>query len=205
MPENESTTESCSNAEHELKLFYDKQGHYYAACVNAFYNTSFEHDKSILTLSTAGIGFITGLISAKGVANTYALVISVLAIIFFTCSLIFVLAIFKGNRKYITEIIQDKNPSPSLGILDNLALGCFGLGIIFTVVMGIAFSIDAYQEGNRMSERKNVLANDSALGAQALKPSNTVEKSVTGAVALKPALPTPAPSIPATQNSESKK
>jgi hypothetical protein len=205
MSEGESGTESCSNAEHELKLFYDKQGHYYAACVNAFYNTSFEHDRSILTLSTAGIAFITGLISTKGVANTYALVISLLAIIFFTCSLIFVLAIFKVNRNYITEIIQDKNPSPSLGILDNLALGCFGLGIIFTVIMGIAFSIDAYQEGNKMSERKNVFANDSAIGAHALKPSNIVEKSVTGAVALKPQAPASAPIIPASQNSESKK
>lgn len=196
-------TENCSHPaeenpqeEHELRHHYDKMTQFYSACVTAWYSTSFELDKSILTLSAAGIGLLIGLVSSKGVSSIESLLMYLLALLFFTVSLLVVLLILKLNRNHISDIIQEKaNESKNLANFDTIAVGSFALGVLFSVLLGIVFCVNSYEERqNEMTNKtQRFPVGDSINGMGNLNVSNRNERSVSGAGALKPQQPPQTP------------
>lgn len=188
----------------QRKIFDDKGVQFYSACINAYYSTSFEHDRSILTLSAAGIGLIIGLVVSEKAPNGPVLNLAIIAMLCFTLSLAFILAIFKCNRKHILDIVHgDSTESSLLNRLDNFALVSFALGIIFSVIVGISVSTGYFSGSSKMSDKLGkTIAQDSISGISNARPVGIVEKSVSGVAALKPQ---PQQSIPAqsTQNSTS--
>ena len=49
--------------------FQKKQIEYYASCVNAWFNTKLERDRSLLTLSAGGIGLLITLLTTVGLSS----------------------------------------------------------------------------------------------------------------------------------------
>ena len=80
-----------------------KKIEFYAASVSAWYVSSLEHDKSLLTLSAGGIGLLITLLTTVGLGTAEALVLYVGAISSFVVALISVLRVFRGNQKYIED------------------------------------------------------------------------------------------------------
>ncbi len=170
-----------------------KQVEYYAASLNAWFNTSLEHDKSLFTLSASGIGLLITLLTTVGLTSAEALVLYISAILSFVISLLAVLAVFKQNRTYIEEIIsgKDKITNPLLTKLDSTALIAFGVGVLFTAIIGISAAINSYstKEKNMSNENTNktqkVQSNESFNGAAKLQSSEAT-RSFDGADKLKP-------------------
>ena len=135
---------------------------HYAMSVNAWYNTALEHDKSILTLSAGGIGLLLTLLTTGGVASAESLLLYVLAILSFLASLTTVLTIFRNNKSYIERILHDVNYKiePALGKLDSLALYTFGIGVLFTSMIGVSTAINSHTQNqkakNMASENKSL-------------------------------------------------
>ena len=133
-----------------------KDVEFYSAGVTAWFNTALEHDKRILALSAAGIGLLVTLLTTVGISNVALVVLYVFAIIFFLISLVCVLAIFRRNRIHIEQVFRgNSSPDSVLALLDQLAVGCFGVAAILTAVIGISTAIASYSaKENGMAKSK---------------------------------------------------
>ena len=135
-----------------------KRVEYYAASYNAWFNTSLEHDKSLLALSAGGIGLLLTLLTTVGLSSAEALVLYIGAITCFVVALIVILFVFRRNRTHIEDILSGKSTSndPLLTILDATALWAFGVGVVFTAFIGFAAAINSYSSKEKTMENKIV-------------------------------------------------
>lgn len=165
-----------------------KDVEFFSASVHAWYNSSLERDKSLLTLSAGGIGLLITLLTTIGVSSAESLILYLLSIICFIICLFSILFIFNRNRAYIEKILKSKETKssvdPLLPILDKIALGSFGLGIMLAAIlgMGVAFHSFIVSEG-KMSKDQD--GNHGPIiksfnGAENLKPTQESTPSVNG-------------------------
>lgn len=162
------------------EIAHQKEVEYYASSVNAWFNTSLEHDKSILTLAAGGIGLLITLLTTVGLSSAEALVLYVGAITSFLVALVSVLVVFRRNRTYIEQVLAGKAGANDsmLAKADSIALWAFGIGVVFTAVIGIATAIHSY------TSKEKSMANDPT------KPTQTVplRESFNGATNLQPSI-----------------
>lgn len=162
------------------EIAHQKEVEYYASSVNAWFNTSLEHDKSILTLAAGGIGLLITLLTTVGLSSAEALVLYVGAITSFLVALVSVLVVFRRNRTYIEQVLAGKAGAndPMLARADSIALWAFGVGVVFTAVIGIATAIHSY------TSKEKSMANETT------KPTQTVplRESFNGATNLQPSM-----------------
>ncbi|WP_429070343.1 hypothetical protein [Aeromonas dhakensis] len=122
----------------------------------SFYNTAMEKDKSILTLSVAGIGFLVTLLNLSKTIGYVNYTIFILAALCFLISIYCILSIFDKNADYMLDIAQDRDVTLKeykLKKLDKRAIRTFYLAIILSISLGISTSIPLLSnEGNDMSE-----------------------------------------------------
>jgi hypothetical protein len=114
-----------------------KQVEYYSAIVQAWLGTRMERDRTIVTLSAGGIGLLVTLLTAVGVSTPWAIVPFIGAFLGFSTALGVAIAIFKLNADYLEAEITKKTERPPLGKLDWVMMISFGLGVIFSIVIGI--------------------------------------------------------------------
>jgi hypothetical protein len=183
----------------EEEIIREKEQAFYAASVEAWYLTRLEHDKSLLILSSGGIGLLITLITTKGVDSIVLLALNVAALIFFVVCIISILFIFSGNSTYIVNIIKEnKKHDPRLRVLDNVAKYSFIIAIILSLLIGISTAANSlkHEEVFMSKETKNDNASKLFKGsfndADKLKPatSELLKKSFDGAGDLRPAPPT---------------
>lgn len=177
------TDEQATQEETPRKLNFYKEIEFYSAGVAAWYSSSLEHDKSLLTLSSGGIALLITFVS--GLNSYWLITLYVLAILSFIACLVSVLLIFKGNKDHIAKLINgDDFRNPYLDRLDGIAMWGFGLGVIFAAIIGISNAFQQYSKEKVMSDEKpkvtRGIAMDSFSGAQLL------QKSFTNAHQLKP-------------------
>lgn len=171
-----------------------KKIEFYAASVSAWYESSLEHDKSLLTLSAGGIGLLITLLTTVGLGTAEALVLYVGAISSFVVSLVSVLRVFRGNQKHIEDVLSGKNPStdPALSRLDVTAIWSFGLGVVFTAVIGISAAIHSLTTKEKIMTNETqkttttVPLRESFNGAANLQSGSDLGKSFNGAGNLQP-------------------
>lgn len=162
---------------------------FYAAAVAGWLNTRLERDKSLLALSAGGIGLLITLLTTVGVSSAEGLVLHLMAMFSFLACLVVVLIIFEKNSSHIEDALKLGAPplDPLLTKLDNIAVAAFGLGIIFSSVIGISAAINSYSTNKEKimaneSKQKNLTTNstytaDSVNGISNLKPSQESNKS----------------------------
>lgn len=180
-----------------------KRVEYYAASVNAWFNTSLEHDKSLLTLSAGGIGLLLALLTTVGLSSAEALILYIGAIVSFVVALVAILVIFRRNRTHIEDILSGKSISndPLLTKLDATALWAFGIGVLFTAIIGIAAAVHSYSTKEKTMANETTKSTgtvsvcDSFNGASNLQPSTDITKSFNGASNIQPS---PAPALSTT-------
>lgn len=171
---------------------------YYGAAVTAWFTTSLEYDKNLLTLSAAGIGLHLTLLTTVGLKSAEGLVLYIGAILCFTAALLTVLRVFRLNQKHIEEIVSSKvsGTDPALGRLDLFGIVNFGIGVVLTAIVGISTAVSSYSDKDKpMTEKqqstRGVPTFDSVNGAARLQPTTPLEKSFNGAASLQPAASQP--------------
>jgi len=179
---------------------------FYGASVAAWFNTALEHDKSILTLSAAGIGLLVTLLTTTGISGAALLSLYIASVVSFLLSICGVLLIFKRNKYHIEQIISGKSKDADavLSKLDTLVILAFAFGVVFSALIGISAGISSYvQRVQAMKESKVVpgqqVANDSFNSMAKLQPRGDLGKSFNHAGKLQPQAPAPAPA-PAQQD-----
>lgn len=171
-----------------LDAQYDLQ--LYAASCNAWFATRLERDKSLLTLSSAGIGILITLASTVGPKSAEMLILFILSLTSFIACVSLTLLIFKRNSTYITKklIEQEKSKDSLLENLDRAAVITFSAGLALACVIGFSTAINSFIErSDEMSQNqkfKDRTGIESFEGADALrkkKTNDSTEKKVNNA------------------------
>lgn len=142
-----------------------KEVEFYAAGAAAWYNTSLEHDKSLLTLSMASVGLLITPLTMDGIDSIWRLVLHLLTMLSFITCLSSILLIFKKNEDRIIAILNKDTPSPDplLTKLDKIAIYAFAAGIIFSAAIGVLATFHAYSTNKEkiMTNENNTKAGES--------------------------------------------
>ncbi|MDG3424718.1 hypothetical protein P5E72_24885, partial [Vibrio parahaemolyticus] len=80
----------------------------------SFYNTKLEKDKSILTLSVAGLGFLITFTNVAEKLGAFAYVAFLLAALAYLFCVFNVITIFEKNALYIIEVTTDPDKASEL-------------------------------------------------------------------------------------------
>ncbi|MGR3136637.1 hypothetical protein [Vibrio vulnificus] len=207
--------EGLSEKEVEQLSSIEFQSQSYAS----FYNTTLEKDKSILTLSVAGIGFLLTLLQFTKSLSYIELAFFLIAAASYLVAIYCVISIFGKNSTFIIELVNKRDVSVKqyqLDMLDKTAIRSFYLAIVMTVLLGAATSQSMFTIGeNAMSDNKQVTQTtptvavmDSCLqaselhksfqGASALQGTTqqqtSAQSQATGAAAMMPNSSNPSPS-----------
>ncbi|EEY99103.1 hypothetical protein VOA_001452 [Vibrio sp. RC586] len=147
----------------------------------SFYNTKLEKDKSILTLSVAGLGFLITFTNFAEKLGTFAYVAFILAALAYLFCVFNVITIFEKNALYIIEVTTDSDKASELEVQlrkhDKRAIYSFYLGILLSFVLGISTSVQSQLKGQEMSDKNKtsqttrVQINDSFAGMSKLNES----------------------------------
>ena len=154
-----------------------KEIEFYAAKVNAWFNTKLEYDKSLLVLSAGAIGLLITLLTTSGVRTITLLFLFGVAIVSFVVCLGSVLAIFLRNAKHLESLIAGKTGNDSLlEILDSISIVSFILGVVLAAIIGMAtaanqvFTTEAIMSDKKDTTQHNVPLRESFNGAANVAP-----------------------------------
>lgn len=169
-----------------------KKIEFYSQGVAAWFNTALERDKSLLTLSIAGLGFL--LASMPTAVNSItALILYYLAALALLVCVLSVLLIFQRNKKHIQDVFNGAtNDDTWLAVLDNVAMWSFMLGVLFCAIIGISSATSTYFEKERsMATEKNTAINTKGLilAEESFNQMAALQKSFNGLAQLQPAQP----------------
>lgn len=129
------------------ELHNNKEAETHSGFVNGWLNTKLEKDKSILTLSTAGIGVLVTFFNSIDPDNLLILFNYIFALLFFIISLMTAIYIFGENAKYLQKIIH-KKPAKSIACLDYLLSISFILGLFLTISLSFQLIYDNKNNSN---------------------------------------------------------
>lgn len=183
--------------------------HYSQTCA-AWYGTALEHDKSLLTLSVAGIGVLVSIMQTTIYsALTFSLYAG--AIVAFLVCLTSVLSILKKNKKYLADILAGTTTGsdPCLAKLDKCAKYSFNLAMILSVILGLLSGYthinDSDTKMTNDSKTPSLLPAGTRMAQDSFDLATDLQKSFNGAAVLQQGnntnqTATPAPSQPQNTN-----
>lgn len=126
----------------EQKQSSEKDVAFYSTLVGAWVDNKMELDRSLLTLSTGGLGLFITLLSTEQLKENLALSLFACACIFFTATIILCLFIFKRNTTYLKNVVGGyQGNDVVLTWLDCLNMLSFTLAIIFSALIGLTMII----------------------------------------------------------------
>lgn len=168
----------------------EKEVAYYSACVNSWFATRMELDKSLLTLSAGGIGILVTVLSTAGLNSIASIILYILALVFFLVCLFVVLWILRENSEYLAKANCGHEPDEKLlKRLDTIASASFLIAVLFSSVIGISIAVDSFrlQEENMSTKKFGPVthAQDSVQGVNRMQPVH-MQNSYGGATSMKP-------------------
>lgn len=171
----------------------------------SFYNTKLEKDKSILTLSVAGLGFLVTFTNLAGEMFLFSYAALIIAAFSFLICIYNVVTIFEKNALYIIEVTTDSDKSGELEIQlrrhDKIAIYSFYTGIFLSFVLGMSTSIQSQLKGLEMSDKTK--ENQTAKGyvGDSFSGLSQLNESFSGLSAMKPKVAPTQPSSSAENSS----
>ncbi|MBC2696014.1 MAG: hypothetical protein HF982_12230 [Desulfobacteraceae bacterium] len=131
----------------ENKDVSPKEVAYYSALVQAWITTKLDHDKTIITLSSAGIGLIVTLLATVSPNNVAYIILYILSTFGFCLAIISATTVLKKNSKYIEQVIKGKRDrDPYLRYWDSAMTIGFYAGIVFLIIIDIISGLNNLKE-----------------------------------------------------------
>ncbi len=127
--------------EQEKRLLEELKGKniaHYQVLLSAWIQTKMERDRTLISLSAAGIALLTTLLNTKGVSSASEMWFFIGAFLGFLVTIVSCLEIYRWNSKLIENEIRNMGETtPNLKRLDHLSNIAFILALIFTALIGI--------------------------------------------------------------------
>lgn len=184
-----------SISEQDLQRLYAVE--FKSQSYSSFYTTTMEKDKSILSLSVAGIGFLVTLLKLTDKLAIYDMVFFSLAALGFLLAIYFIVSLFGKNADFIVDLVQDKDVTlkeHQLKQLDTWAIRAFYLGIVMSLLLGISTSSTLFikKESNMSNKPQSEeliekLVNSGAKSSnESYQQATNLKKSFQGAAGMQP-------------------
>jgi hypothetical protein len=145
--------------ENETFTQNEKDKELYKVSLQAFFQNELEHDKIILTLSVAGIGFFIALFLNKIQISELMFICIIVSLIMFSITVLMVLGIFYFNKKQIVSIIKGNGKSDEikeLTWLDKFKYLPFAIAIIASMFFTLSLVYKSTgKEIKQMTEKEN--------------------------------------------------
>jgi hypothetical protein len=129
-------------------LDQQKEVEFYAATVNGWVATRMEFDKTVISLSAAGLALFVTLLTAVGVHSRWEAVFYVVGSIGFFGTIGVGLRIFIENAKFLEALLQKNDQASegdrSLDRLDKWIVRLFGIGAIGAMLAGASAAFSRY-------------------------------------------------------------
>ncbi len=169
---------------------------YYSTLVNSWVQTRMEVDKTLIIISSAGIGFLVTLIGNQGIGCLTDFVVYVVALVSFIVVIICCVLVFQRNAVHIEVLIENpETKDPYLDFLDNAAKFFFAVALMLTLIIGVSIGLNQLHKnkigkgGQEMTDNKakklEELHKNSLSKIGKFNPDN-VEKSLHGLGGLNP-------------------
>lgn len=154
-----------------------KEIEYYSQIVSAWVTTKLEKDKSILTISAAGLGLLVTLISTLGINNFTEMILYICTIFFFMIAIVTMILIFERNSHRLENQVNGNDAQDYiLSILDYLGVISFSIAIFFTFIIGISVSLHSLPRNKELKALKKmeIVSEKKVVGADQ-KTNNKLE------------------------------
>ncbi|MDA8085863.1 MAG: hypothetical protein M0Z75_04110 [Nitrospiraceae bacterium] len=163
---------------------------YYSNLVNAWIQSRMELDKTLITISSAGIGFLVALLSYKVIDGWGMFTVFVMALIAFFLTIWTCIGIFKENSAYIGKLIENPDATSEqsrLNKLDKRAQILFSVAMACVLAIGVMAAISQFENKAKEAQKMSVdkkgtqrKTQDSIAGLGGLNP-NVIEKNQSAA------------------------
>ena len=125
-----------------LKELEGKNIAQYSVLLSAWIQTRMQRDKTLVTLSSAGVALLVTLLTTVGLSEHWIIYLYGGAFIGFGLTIWFSLQIYQRNSKHIEDSIKGlSKEDPILEKYDKLSMLAFYGGAIFTISIGIISSL----------------------------------------------------------------
>ena len=107
---------------------------YYSALINAWIQSRMEVDKTLIIISSAGIGLLVTIITTLGISNTAEFLIFIGAFVSFFIVIVTCIIVLDKNPHYIKSILyKEDNKETKLDVYDKLAKSFFVIAVALSV------------------------------------------------------------------------
>lgn len=151
---------------------------HYSTLLSAWIHTKMERDKTLVTISSAGIGLLVTILTTCGVSSLYLLILFLGAFIGFGLCIWTSLCIYQLNSTHLENELRSVNVDLKLEIYDKRSLRAFLLGVICICIIGL---FSAYLTFN-IEEASIMIGKETATK----ETSSAIKKSLNGISNLKP-------------------
>ena len=153
-------------AEQQRSLEQKELAHY-TALVNSWVTTKMEFDKSLITLSGAGIAGLITLLTTVGFLGRVGGVLYCVSVLFFVGTIAIILITLQKNAQHIEDAINQKSPkSMHLRYLDYTSWVCFAVAVITAIGIGVVAAHS--KEARHIKDESGGLTNNGLNGIQIL-------------------------------------
>jgi len=192
MPETKKQAE-----ERTLRELEGKNVAHYSVLLSAWIETKMERDKTLVTLSAAGIGLLVTILTTVGVNNVWVIPLFAISVVAFLVTIWSSLVIYQLNSQHLEDAISGSSErDPRLEKYDKRSIRAFIIGGISALLIGIlsaSIQLNLSEEkimpkDNKTSQgsSQRVSIKESVNGVTGLNPATTSKKSLDGITNLKP-------------------
>lgn len=153
----------------------EKEVAYYSAVVEAWVSTRMERDRTLLTLSTAGVGLLATLLTTVGASSSLERWLYAAAGTGFVIAIVAALMIFERNGDHLLDVIQSnrRTDDPRLQRLDKILFWAFLAGVFLTGAVAISSASNASRDvsNTNPASKGDTMEKKSLTGIGNLAPS----------------------------------
>ncbi len=132
-------TDERLNRDKDAGVGEQKRVAYYSTLINAWVQSRMERDKSLLSLSAAGIALLVTLLTTVGVKTCLGIMLYAFAFLFFFATLLVCLAIYRRNAKHLAELASNPKleEDRTLKLLDRFSYWFFIIGVFLAIAIAV--------------------------------------------------------------------
>ena len=185
-----------TDEEREARVLRELEGKnvaYYSTMLSAWIETKMERDKTLVTLSAAGIGLLVTILTALDVESKWMLLLFFISFIGFGFCIWMALQIYQLNSIRIENELNEQHADLKLKKYDKKTIWSFLLGVVAMCLIGLLSAYVKLEE-KAMTEKNKTTSN-----------TQTEKRSLDGISNLKPTRPKPQPTTQESGSGDKKK
>lgn len=153
---------------------------HYQTLLAAWIGVSLERDRTLLTLSTAGVGLLVTILTTAGIQRLWMIALYVGAFAGFLATIVFSFQLYRANANILKqEIMKSDEQRPDLRGLDKRTMRAFVVGVVFSILIGVASATHSFMGGGAVGEKpvSGDRLNKSLDGIEGLRPRPAADET----------------------------